>query len=400
MMRIAFYIPNKGFCDRNLSDVDSGNPGIGGSEFSAILISSNLAKESTFSITLLCDENGIFPKCLQYKACGCLEQALIFADKEKFDYVVVDSKFLDKDLLVHFYGIKFIAWANCFIEPNQYKLFAESSNLVKIVNVGFHQHELLRKTVIGDKSTYIFNAVPSSFLSKISIIPIKKRKHNVVYIGSLHRAKGFHVLAKAWPKVLKEEPDAHLYVIGSGRLYGSKIRLGDWKIAQKDYEEEFMPYLTTENGKILPSVHFLGIMGEEKYDLLNECKVGVPNPSGVSETFGYTAVEMELMGCHVTTIKCPGYLDTVCEQQNLYENSNELAANIVSLLRKDTFDYAQVLSFASKFSIDNIIGKWITFFSLLKATDVNKPLYVKRIKAYVKIKLRIIKCNIKSLLGR
>ena len=71
-----------------------------------------------------------------------------------------------------------------------------------------------------------------------------------------------------------------------------------------------MKHITNDN-QVLPSVHFLGVLGEEKNDLLLKCRVGVPNPSGNTETFGFTAIEMQSMGCNITTMKCSGYLDTV-----------------------------------------------------------------------------------------
>lgn len=362
-MKVAFYIPNKGFADRDLRNVNDGNPGIGGSEYSAVLIASNICRMSDLDVVLLCDLQGQFPIGLKTKACGSLRNALTYAQINGFDYVIVDAKLLKEHILLHFYNVRFIAWANCFVEPEEQLRFSHYPNLVRIVNVGSHQNDLLRNSCVGNKSTFIFNAVPTRILDKYrgNINPISKRKNNVVYIGSLHKAKGFHCLAQVWPKILSEIPDANLYVIGSAHLYGKWAKLGKWGIAQQEYEEEFMPYLTDENGKILPSVHFMGVMGAEKYDILNRCKVGVPNPWGISETFGYTAVEMELMGCHVTTIRCPGYLDTIYNQGNLYDNIESLSDYVVKLLGSNELDYNGVLGFISQFSIQKITNQWIHF---------------------------------------
>ena len=402
-MKIAFYIPNKNISKTDLSNVDNGNPGIGGSEYSAILIASKLNKTGSLDITLLCDKKAMFPEKLNYVACGCLEKAMFHAKANKFDYVVVDAKLLKEHILVLFYEIKFIAWANCFIEEKDQHLFAKHTNIIKIVNVGKHQHLLLKDTCIGHKSTYIFNAVPTSILQKFEnkIIPINKRKNSVVYIGSIHKAKGFHCLAKIWPEILKEIPDAQLYVIGSGHLYGYKSKLGEYGIAQKEYENEFMPYITL-NGKILPSVHFMGVLGADKYKILNECKVGVPNPCGISETFGYTAVEMEMMGCLVTTIKCPGYLDTVYDKSNLYNDTAELKSFVIRLLKENSLDYNATLNFISEFNVDKITNQWLIFLNKLTNTEN----YIKRegllslLNAFIKCKLKEYKSTIKSILKK
>lgn len=44
-MKIAFWLNNKGFKDVDCSNVLKGNPGIGGSEYSALLIAESLRKE-------------------------------------------------------------------------------------------------------------------------------------------------------------------------------------------------------------------------------------------------------------------------------------------------------------------------------------------------------------------
>lgn len=68
-MKIAFYIPNRGICQKDLSNINEGNPGIGGSEFSAVLIATNLSGKKGLEILLLCDRKGIFPNGLQTQPC-------------------------------------------------------------------------------------------------------------------------------------------------------------------------------------------------------------------------------------------------------------------------------------------------------------------------------------------
>lgn len=402
MTKVAFYIPNRGFSQRDLSRVHLGNPGIGGSEFSATLIASSLSSIEDYDITLLCDRKGRFPSKLKYKECGCMESAMEYAEKQHFDFVVVDAKLLCEYILIRFYKLFFIAWANCFVEEKEQLIFARHPNLLRIVNVGYHQHLQLKQTCVGHKSTYIYNAVPTEILKQFDgkITPIDKREHNVVYIGSIHEAKGFHCLAKAWPFIVNKVPDAQLYVIGSGRLYGKNAKIGKWGIAQQEYEDVFMPYLL-KDGRILPSVHFMGVMGTEKYELLNKCKVGVPNPWGVSETFGYTAVEMEFMGCHVTTKKCPGYLDTVWNVENLYDDENELGLYVVRLLETNILDYDKTLAFVENFSLDTIVGKWGEFFSKIDKIRFNNSVkFHSYIKAYCQVTLKKYKSLIKYMIGR
>lgn len=399
-MKIAFYLPNSSISGIDFSDVDKGNPGIGGSEYSVILIASNLCKRNEFDIIVYCDKESIFPTSLKWQICRNLTGAIKLGIKQNIDYLIVDGKLLTGEILCRFANVKFIAWANTFIPAKVQDVFAKMNNVVSIVNVGKEELEQTKGHPIYQKSTYIYNAVPTKILDDFpNLTPNVKRKPNVCYIGSLHAAKGFQYLAKAWSAVLKEIPKAQLYVIGSGKLYGRNNKLGKWNIANEEFEEMFMPYLT-KYGKIIPSVHFLGILGKEKYKILEKCKVGVPNPSGVSETFGYTAVEMELMDCQVTTIKCPGYMDTVCQKDNLYDSTDELSEFIIRLLKNEVYDREKILAYIENFSIKTVIHDWENFFMSLSddkyALNIERNLwfYTNVLKFY----LKLITSNVKKLL--
>lgn len=388
-MKIAFYLPNKNISTVDFSNIDLGNPGVGGSEFSVVLIASNLCKRGNIDIVVYCDKSSIFPSGLKWAVCNDIVGAMKLCVKHNIDYIVVDGKLLTKEIVYRFSNIKFIAWANTFIPREYQDFFARRGNVVKIVNVGKEEMELTREHDIYRKSLYIYNAVPTAILSNFPHLkPNRERNHNVCYIGSLHPAKGFQYLAKAWQQVLLQVPDAQLFVVGSGRLYGRGIKLGKWGIADQKFEREFMPYLIKE-GKIIESVHFMGILGVEKYKVLESCKVGIPNPSGVSETFGYTAVEMQFMGCQVTTKKCPGYIDTVYYKENLYDNIDDLAYYIVKLLQNDAYDSIPVLNYIDNFSIDKITLEWENLFSSLtsgvNAEDIknDKEFYIYMIKYYI-----------------
>lgn len=404
-MKIAFFVPNSNISKVDFTSVEKGNPGVGGSEYSAILIATALSERGNVDVILLSEKPSTFPKRLKWLACDSLVRAIKTSKKLGIDYVVVDGKLLTKDIVCRFSDVKFIAWANTFISPSYYDFYAHHDNVVSIVNVGKEELEQTKSTPIYSKSCFIYNAVPTAVKDEYKdvLLPNVDRPNNVCYIGSLHPAKGFQYLAQAWPFVIKRVPDAQLYVIGSGKLYGRNAKLGEWSIAEESFEKEFMPYIV-ENGKIIDSVHFLGILGKEKYNILSKCKVGVPNPSGVSETFGYTAVEMEFMDCQVTTIKCAGYLDTVCDKANLYSTTNELADYIVRLLKNDSYDNKPVLEYIKQFSVDNVVVDWECFFFELKNKEIdinrNYEYYKYVLLFYVNQTKKTIKHIVKNILKK
>ena len=371
-INIAFYLNNHNITSVDLTNVERGNPGIGGSEYLCVLVANALHKRGNINIVLLCDEKGKFPSGLSVYSCGNIENA-IKQWQDKIDYFVIDSKQMDFTWATSYPNTHFILWANNDMSHKTRQLIAKLDNIVRLVQVGREMYDLYRDSICFPKMEYIFNAVPMKFMEKYHhLTPYKYRKNRVVYIGSIVPIKGFHLLAKAWSQILKVIPDAELIVMGSGKLYNRTNKMGKYGIAEKNYENEFMQYLTNKDGKILPSVHFLGIVGQEKNDILATCKVGVPNPSGLSETFGYTAVEMQLMGCAVTTIECPGYIDTVYDTKLLYKSPKQLSKYIISLLKNEyNPNYESTIEYIQKnFSLENVADEWENLF-----ININKKFY-------------------------
>lgn len=120
-------------------------------------------------------------------------------------------------------------------------------------------------------------------------------------------------------------------------------------------------------------------MGKEKEEVLSITKVGVPNPTGNTETYGFTAVELQMFGAAIATQKCPGYLDTVKQNPSiLYDNPNKLAASVIKLLRATDTDTSSVLDFLEdKFSLDKIYKEWEIL--LTDSIPNNRPLHSRRI---------------------
>ena len=160
-------------------------------------------------------------------------------------------------------------------------------------------------------------------------------------------------------------PDAHLNVIGGGALYDRNSRLGKWGLAEEKDEQEFMPYLIDEEGKLLSSVTFWGVLGKEKDEVLNRTKVGVPNPGGVSETFCIAAIEMQLWGGLVTTIRYGGFIDTVGPTGLLYGRVDDIADCVASQLRREDNEYGKTLQFLEQFSFERVCCNWILLFDVI-----------------------------------
>lgn len=367
--KVAFYFDNSHISQVDCRDIESGNPGIGGTEYLFLLISTLLTKSNNdIDITVFNTSKGCVPECLEVQIFNSINDAYVYADSNDYDYFVFRPQFgesFEKELKSsYFHGkTKLIPWCHNFLTYKQLSLYSKSDMIARIICVGREQMDLYMDLPAYKKSDYIYNCfdIDEDTIAAVRNNSFSERKNIVTYIGSIVPAKGFHILAKAWPEIEKSVPDAQLYVIGSGQLYDRDAVMGSFNIAENTYESMFMRYLT--NGeKIKDNVHFMGIMGKEKESILLKTKVGVPNPSGNTETFGLTALEFQSNGAKVITKKCTGYMDTVFNG-NLYSDEKNIAKLIINALKSKDLDYE---SFVKKndalFSKDMVIKQWEKLF--------------------------------------
>ena len=364
MINIAFYINNKNLPDIDGNILDICNPGIGGSEYLILLVSSLLAKRNNgISVTLYVQKHIINLNSVHQIIKRDIYESLKDSDITGIDYFIIDKKnvnwkFFNPDKVLR--KVKLILWCHNFAYYNEIIKWSKTKSIKCVVNVSKEQYDLWRDSSIFSKSTYIFNIVqiPKEKVKQALINSSQQRENNVVYIGSIVPTKSFHILAKCWPYIIKNVPDANLFVIGNGKLYNDNNKLGKFGITEEDYELKFIHYLTDENGELLNSVHFLGKLGMEKFDYLQKMKVGVPNPTGISETFCLSAVEMQAMGVRVTAMASPGYYDTFCEN-NIVDSIDKLRKNIVALLKDNRpSNIDKLVTFSNNFSSDIIIPCW------------------------------------------
>lgn len=371
-MKIAFYLNNEQLEGLDWTHVLSGNPGAGGTEFIVVLEACLMSHEKEHEVVLYAPKKSVFPDTIKINYVSCLKEAIIDANANFIDYIVYketqkDNEFSYLKNIPLFTG--HIVWCHNFLNKKALDVYAEENVIKSVICVGREMLDLYRDEKCFSKMDYIFNGcvLPDIAKFQTQLTNIKLRQNIVTYIGSIIPSKSFHWLAKAWPNVLKQVPDAQLYVIGSGNLYNKDAKLGKYGVASKEYEQVFMPFLTNKEGNVLPSVHFMGKMGEEKNEIIKNTKVGVPNPSGESETFGITAVEMQSLGCHVVTMKCPGYLDTVINKGNLYSKSCSLSSYIINGLINPNDNFSQTYSLLrERFEYTVVHKEWLLLFAALK----------------------------------
>lgn len=399
MIKIGIELPDDTIQGIDLSHPELGNPGVGGSEYLFSLLASELSKRNC-NITIFHYNNNIV--CSNTK-----------------DFIVKDNTSMIKeaqdkgiDILIHQVGktsewyrnleetdIKTIAWAHVYLEYNELVELRKCKNVKRVVFVGKEEYDAYIDDDIITKSTYIYNMIP------VEKEPIKRVLGTpiVTYVGSLVPAKGFHKLAEIWPIVIDKVPNAQLYVIGNGKVYDRDARLGKYGISQSDYENKFMDYLLDKNGNILPSVHFLGIVGSNKESIFRVTTAGVVNPTALTETFCMSAVEMEYSFIPVVSKKKWGLLDTIKHNRTgyLFNTKKEFCNYLVKLLTDESVNKElgeNAHKFVkSMFSVDVIIHKWLELLDEVNQSKAVHYLGVQRnyINDYkwMKIVLRTLRFN-------
>jgi glycosyltransferase involved in cell wall biosynthesis len=377
-MKIAFYFSNIGLGNVDCSKPLNGNPGIGGSGYCFLLLIDSLKRyKPEYHLSVYVNEKAILPFNVDQIVVRDICHALTHSATQKNDLFLM-KHVADKSTYERIDQLdqKVIVWGHNYYHSDLASWIANCNNVVLNIFVGRQQYDSYVDHDIIDKSTYIFNMIPQP-------IGMNERKNDcktVVFMGAINKGKGFDVLAKQWKKILKEVPDAQLKVIGTGNVYNRNDQLGRLGVAHQSFEDQFVKYLSDENGKLLDSVRFLGLLGGEKYNVFEHSCVGVVNPSNTRETFGMSVIEMNTASLPVVTIKKNGFLDTVKNGETglLMKKASHVYRGITRLLKDKDLNihlgnHAKV--FSLKFRPDIIVKDWIVAFE--KVIDSEKSCYVK-----------------------
>ena len=386
-MRVAFYLENGAIPDVDLSRPSLGNPGCGGAQYMLAAISSYLAEEEEKTgcqILLLANHVHRLPGNVTSLRVSDVVEAASKAKAEGCDiFVYRPRRHIEAELLAQVDRLSLPTIARFSITPTgpYLQALANSANVKAVVCVGREQHDLAWDTPVWPKLTHITNGFDvDGFRLKN---PPAKESGLVVYLGALVPQKGFHLLARAWPRVLRRHPKARLAVIGSGALYGEEA-LGPWGVAAPDYEAQFAPPLAGPDRKPHPSVSFLGKLGLEKKEWLHRAIVGVPNPSGQTENCPGSAVEFQACGTAVVSAARYGLLDTVRDRETglLGRGENDLVNNICALLedpdRAETLGKNGVRFVRGAFDIPAINANWHDLIDRLVRGDRPRTFFLKR----------------------
>lgn len=411
-MKVAYFLDNSHLSHMDFSKPEQGNPGTGAGTYlhAALPYFLNKYTGNRVQAVILAAHTDNLPQDVEAHQVKGVVDAASKAKEIGADYFVFRPRLDEEDhILEHIDKIQMpsIGRAALTPRPAHLKKMAQSEYFKALVCVGREQYDYLMDGNIGRKLAYIDNGVVIDNCTPPEGAPVQKDERLVAYMGALVPMKGFHVLAKAWPKVQARFPDAKLSVIGSVKIYGENEKVGPLGVAHDDYERQhLMPYLCDKDGKLHPSVTFHGQLGEEKYEILRKALIGVANPTGRTETCCVSAIEMAACKTAVVSGAYYALLDTVLDGETglLGRGVDALADNICALLadpeRAKKMGAAGYERAKAQYDFTAVVPRWADLFEALDTGHVPPPAgKLKNLRYHYKA-LRLVNMILQGTIGR
>ena len=349
MKKLAIYISTKSIKkDLSLTNVQKSNPGMGATQYLFINLAYMLINNG-YLVNFYVDTD-IKLKNINVIKVRDIFEAIDLFDKSGYDYLIIrgtDNKEVNEYIL--YKDIKVIFWTHNRIYKSLADTISKNNNIIKNICVSQHQALSLINHPCRDKNDVIIN--PDLNSNKIDYLDCRK-ENSVVFMGTFDKNRGLHVLIRAWEIVTKKIPDAKLYVIG-GDLYNAN-----------NTETKYVNSIKKRVNKFPSSVYFLGILGQEKYDIFKKCKIAVLNPYGY-EAMPVSGIEFMSVGLPIITLKKYGQKEIVINEFNglFIKGYKDLAKKIIYLLEcdeiREQYSINAIKYLKNKFNYKNYEKNWI-----------------------------------------
>lgn len=367
-MEIFFYVSFQTEVDFDFDDLDSGNPGVGGTEYATICLATEIANRNLCSVTLISNIELKLNSKVNFLRKSDLSTALLSSEVED-SYFVFRPKIDASEEIFFAYKntkAKLVAWTHVSPSPSHLRIMAGIENIVGIVALGKRQYFSWIDSPANKKTTVIQNG---QYSPQNRIRPSLNK--DVTFLGALVPQKGFHLLAEQWHRISQAREGVRLIVIGSGNLYDSGAKLGPLQLAEEKYENQIITLL----GESIDSVIFRGkVDSSEKEKLIANTRVGVVNPSGRTENCPAAALDFQAAGVPVVSARRYGLIDTVINKKSgiLVKRRRSLSKAIIKLIDDDSlidaYSRKGIENIEENFSFSKIIDQWFEFINCLDSS--------------------------------
>ena len=288
-------IENKRFSKEGL------NPGVGGTQFATIILAISLAKERKDYEVYLWTEVEVkivdSPKNLKQ----ILIKDAPFPNSELFNssitiFICTDGTIKDHINSPELIKCKIINWMHHpFVISSYFKNLKFSAH-VSVGTYQYYSNNLWYKPHLNIPNLFNFKSFNSTPLKTYS----SDQTLRIVFLGALVLGKGFHFVAKEWPKLKKKFPKIQLDVIGSTETYSGDKPENKRIPTTNEYAKNILKYISEDDLKN-KRVIFHGNLGEEKYKIIGSAHLAIINPTGRTETFSYSSLECLMCATPVIT---------------------------------------------------------------------------------------------------
>ena len=290
------------------------NPGVGGTQYSAVRLGIQLAASFPDLTVVLVNPVAIPinlpPENLKQESAESLEELLVRLSGRRERKAVISTLATLKGTptrVLKDYRTCLIAWIH---HPFTFDARLRSCRLAAHVCVGAYQYFANR--YYYPRLWHIQNPFTPPLLGpRRCPLPASDRDGpiRIAHLGALIKGKGFLHIAKQWSHIKAALPGAELHVIGSAGVYGAATQ-NQLIPTDNAYANELLRHIPV--GDISSKrVVFYGNLGEEKFEILQECFAAVLNPTGRSEAFPASPLECMAAGLPVIASSDYGMSDSM-----------------------------------------------------------------------------------------
>lgn len=308
------------------------NPGIGGTEFSLILLAHELASRLPATSVCLDYVGGplrqigqVSPRAIaglgSYKSVGQIVFAPVSSLRKLETFQLESSQVIA--ICQHPYD-------------RALREVIQKFKPVAVVHVGiFSFWSNLRR---GTLHLYVPNLMPYSICLGEVENGRTPREGRVGFLGALTPGKRFHEVAGVWRRVARMVPGVTLEVMGSSATHTGSLEHRELPTTE-EYGEEIMRRFDVARLEDLDDVSFLGNVGSNKTTYFQSWKAAIVNPDGGTESFCYAWRELIAAGVPTLAGDREGMRELLHSFPQLrLRDSAEIPEKLASILNGD-FDY-------------------------------------------------------------
>lgn len=366
--RFCFYLELDKIQPETLNEnLDSGNPGLGGTQYLFLLTVHNLNKKygSDYAVLLTnTDVSSTSNHLIHFINVSDASHAVEYCETNHIDNLVFNVNLAGRvNRSLFDTSVNIILWAHNTVNGKCHRIAATTKSIKWIVCVSESQYENMADTPCFNKCTFINNIIPKEFYDKAHLTDYSENK--VAYVGSIMPQKGLHNLIEIWKIVESKSPQTQLYIFGSSNIWNNAVSIDNNIFSDQYYGKVLRKRL---NRLAHPeNIHFMGAKGWRFLrDYISTFRLGVVNPSYYmrDETFCLSAIEMETMGLPVISRKRHDGLNTSILNEKtgfLGKTNEEIADKILQVVSDVTLAKelgGNARKHSSSFIAEDVVSRW------------------------------------------